>query len=104
MVHQDKIKLAGFGLSRKIEETSKTSKLFGVIPYVDPSLLADPSHEFTEKSDIYSIGVIFWEISSGHPPFHNEDRDFLALRIVQGLRETVVEDTPKDYKNIYRGN
>jgi serine/threonine protein kinase len=39
-VHQKKIKLADFGLSRKIAEASNNaSKAFGVIPYVDPKVL-----------------------------------------------------------------
>ncbi|EXX61269.1 Skt5p [Rhizophagus irregularis DAOM 197198w] len=57
-----------------------------------------------EKSDIYSIGVLFWEISSGQPPFYVEDEEYdigLAVEILQGLRETVVPDTPEEYIKIY---
>jgi serine/threonine protein kinase len=55
-------------------------------------------------SDIYSIGVLLWEISSGQPPFIDESHDFsLFLQISQGYRETIVPGTPIDYSNLYTG-
>jgi serine/threonine protein kinase len=57
------------------------------------------------KSDVYSVGVLLWEISSGLPPFDADDKQYhdvsLALEILQGLRETVVPDTPDEYVKIY---
>ncbi|POG75328.1 hypothetical protein GLOIN_2v990485 [Rhizophagus irregularis DAOM 181602=DAOM 197198] len=61
-------------------------------------------YSISEKSDIYSIGVLLWEISSGQPPFYVEDEEYdvgLAVEISQGLRETVVPDTPEEYVKIY---
>ncbi|CAB4388496.1 unnamed protein product [Rhizophagus irregularis] len=58
-----------------------------------------------EKSDIYSVGVLFWEISSGQPPFYIEDDKYdidLAIEISQGLREVLpISNTPEDYIKIY---
>jgi hypothetical protein len=63
-----------------------------------------PSYSLNKKSDVYSIGVLLWEISSGKPPFYIESYDaILAVRIVQGLREKVVQNTPTDYSNLYIG-
>jgi len=62
--------------------------------------------QLTQKSDVYSIGVLLWEISSGYPPFYTEGEQYdlgLALDILQGLRETVVPDTPEEYIKIYTG-
>ncbi|GBC21947.2 kinase-like domain-containing protein [Rhizophagus irregularis DAOM 181602=DAOM 197198] len=54
------------------------------------------------KSDVYSIGVLLWEISSGQPPFHDIPYDVgLALSILQGLRETPIPNTSIDYIKIY---
>ncbi|CAB4479927.1 unnamed protein product [Rhizophagus irregularis] len=53
--------------------------------------------------DLHSC-VLFWEISSGQPPFYVEDEHYdvgLAVEISQGLRETVVPDTPEEYVKIY---
>jgi serine/threonine protein kinase len=47
-------------------------------------------YTLNEKSDVYSVGVLLWEISSGHPPFYvkNEEYDIgLAIEILEGLRE-----------------
>ena len=62
-------------MSKRIEEASNSqSKLFGIIPYVDPkSIDRQRSNNnqvqlfsLNEKSDVYSIGILLWEISSSH--------------------------------------
>ena len=92
-------------MSKRIEESSNIqSKLFGVIPYIDPKSF--DGYKLDEKSDVYSVGVLLWEISSGYPPFYTEGKPYevgLALKILQGLRETPDPDTPDDYAKLYIG-
>ncbi len=97
------------GLSRKIAEAS--SKIFDTIPYVDPKCFYNDrnqiqNYELNKKSDVYSIGVLMWQISSGRKPFNAEtDYDVgLALAIVNGKREGIINGTPIEYSNLYEGN
>lgn len=106
-MHQKKIKLADFGLSRKIAKTSSNnaSKVFGLIPFVDPRKLNDQDYELNKKSDVYSYGVIMWQVSSGIQPFYNHKYDGnLSLSIVNGKREKIINNTPLEYGNLYTGN
>ena len=82
------------------------SDLFGVVPYVDPKKFSKSSNSLNKKSDVYSVGVLLWEISNGRPPFYVEGEPYdgsLAVQIIQGLRETPVHDTPDDYVKLYTG-
>jgi serine/threonine protein kinase len=82
-----------------------------MIAYIDPKLFHQKrnnhqiqSYSLNKKSNIYSLGVILWEISSGRSPFYNESSDIdLDLKILQGLRESPITNTPEEYVKIYTG-
>ncbi|EXX55968.1 Mkk2p [Rhizophagus irregularis DAOM 197198w] len=73
--------------------------IYGNLPYVAPEVIIGKEQTF--KSDIYSIAMIMWEISSGQPPFINYEHNYdLAMNIVNGIRPKIVSGTPLEYKNL----
>ncbi|CAI2182909.1 2088_t:CDS:2 [Funneliformis geosporum] len=109
LIHQKIIKLADFGLSKKIkkiaEESVNASKVFGILPYMDPKKLDDVNkgYKFNKKSDVYSIGVLMWQISSGYQPYKGLNYDeSLTLSILNGKREKVINETPPEYSILYQ--
>ncbi|RIB03333.1 kinase-like domain-containing protein [Gigaspora rosea] len=102
LIHYGDIKIADFGLSKNLNSTMTTkNSFFGIIPYIDPQKLYDEKYVLNEKSDIYSIGVLFWEISSRRIPFKNEGQSTLGFRIIQNLREKPIKGTPCQYIKLY---
>ncbi|GBC41408.2 kinase-like domain-containing protein [Rhizophagus irregularis DAOM 181602=DAOM 197198] len=56
---------------------------------------------YTRASDIYSIAMTMWEVSSGQPPFANYEDDYnLAMDIVNGMRPKIISGTPLKYKEL----
>ena len=105
--------MADFSLSKRISDASNSPKGgFGLLPYVDPKCLSNVHDEnqiyvINPKSDIYSIGVLFWQLSSGCRPFYAENEQYdasLVMEIKNGKREVIIEDTPVKYSNLYEGN
>ncbi|RGB28566.1 kinase-like domain-containing protein [Rhizophagus diaphanus] len=103
LIHQNSIKLTDFGLSKKVTEASSiTSTIQGVIPYVDPKKLNDKNYKLNKKSDVYSVGVLLWQISSGHEPFEGIEQDVsFNLSLIKGKREKIIDGTPVKYSKSY---
>ncbi|KAF0525242.1 kinase-like protein [Gigaspora margarita] len=105
LIHQGHPKIADFGLSKQINEMSLTSKsaVHGMPAYIEPKCFINSKYKRDIKSDIYSFGVILWEISSGKPPFEIfEEIVVLCLHIAQGNREEPIEGTPPQYVDLYK--
>ncbi|PKC15828.1 kinase-like protein, partial [Rhizophagus irregularis] len=69
----------------------------GNLPYIAPEVLR--LDRFTPKADIYSLGMLMYEILTGFPPFHDRVHDcHLAIDIVSGIRPTIPPDLPDTLK------
>ncbi|POG68989.1 uncharacterized protein OCT59_015939 [Rhizophagus irregularis] len=91
--------VSDFGLSRPANEQNPDNKVYGVMPYIAPEVLNGESYTFS--SDIYSLGVIMAELSSGKPPFYNKKHDIsLTLAVCNGLRPEFGKGTPEFYKKL----
>ncbi|RHZ46876.1 hypothetical protein Glove_606g76 [Diversispora epigaea] len=67
IVHKD---LVNLGLSQPLD--SNSNSIAGeMYAYTDPEYLQNQmKYKRNKASDIYSLGVLFWELSSGRPPFN----------------------------------
>jgi serine/threonine protein kinase len=78
-----------------------TDSVYGNLPYIAPEVISEK--KTTIQSDIYSIGMLMWEISSGQPPFNDYENDYnLALNIINGMRPKVIAGTPLEYENLMK--
>ncbi|RIA89503.1 kinase-like domain-containing protein [Glomus cerebriforme] len=78
-----------------------SNSIYGNLPYIAPEVIAGKQTTF--KSDIYSIAMLMWEISSGQPPFNNYEHDYyLATNIINGIRPKVVPGTPLEYEGLMK--
>ncbi|GBB84051.1 hypothetical protein RclHR1_01070001 [Rhizophagus clarus] len=104
VVHQEEAKIIDLGIAKSAEtETNLHKGVFGMIAYIDPKILENHSYKYDKKSDIYSLGVLMWELSSGNPPFINEKNDYiLKSRLTGGDREEPVSGTPDKYLKLYK--
>src|SRR5207248_605756 len=80
------------------------SKVHVMVEYTEPKYLFDPlNYKLDIKSDIYSLSILLWELSSGYPPYSKfQQSDQLRYDIINGLREESVVNTPIKYQQIYQ--
>ncbi|KAF0556434.1 kinase-like protein [Gigaspora margarita] len=100
LVNQDNLIITDFGLS-KTSGSSTVSALTGMFAYLEPQSFIDTTYRRDKASDIYSFGVLLWEISSGRPPFDNQDIFEISNKVKNGEREKPVDGTPNDYRILY---
>ncbi|KAF0418485.1 kinase-like protein [Gigaspora margarita] len=105
LIHKRQIKIADFGLSKNLNSmlTTQTPPILGILPYVEPNAIANCGYRKDKRSDIYSIGILLWEISSYRQPFDDlNDQMEIYTYILKGAREAPIPNTPTKYMELYK--
>lgn len=90
-------KLCDFGDMRIVAE-NMTPKV-GTVSYMAPEVLS--AEEYTNKADVYSYGVLLWEIISREEPYGEEEFMFEIIEKVQsGYRLPLPPYCPKNVASL----
>eukprot|EP01117_Protostelium_nocturnum_P003651 TRINITY_DN14936_c0_g1_i1.p1 TRINITY_DN14936_c0_g1~~TRINITY_DN14936_c0_g1_i1.p1 ORF type:complete len:629 (+),score=258.47 TRINITY_DN14936_c0_g1_i1:114-2000(+) len=94
------VKVADFGLSRMKKTTLSKGKA-GSPVYMAPEMLLDLGYD--EKADIYSFGIVLWELFSQEEPYLNQFRSFddlVEAVTKKGRRPEIPEGCPPKLKTL----
>ncbi len=104
MIQDDgQIKITDFGIAMALNSTqlTQTNSVMGSVHYLPPEQASGKGS--TIKSDIYSIGIIFYELLTGSLPFRGDNAVEIALKhMKEPLPSLMKEDssTPQSIQNI----
>jgi serine/threonine-protein kinase len=76
-------KVTDFGIARSLDMDGLTAdgRVLGTTDYVSPEQAL--GHAVTGQSDIYSLGIVLFEMLTGDVPFHGENQVTVAMRHVR---------------------
>ncbi len=86
------IKLLDFGIVQESEDQNLTKQgaVIGTVSYMSPEIILNPYKKASSRTDIYSVGVMTYELLTGAKPFNPNDgltgaekNNNLALKIVK---------------------
>lgn len=90
LLQNDTPRLADFGIARILRSTSKSTVATGTPAYMPPEAF---DGKRSERTDIWSVGVIFYQLLSGRPPFPQTEFTSLVGAILtrepEGLSDSI---------------
>ena len=72
-------KLCDFGTARSLDHTTAQSTVTGTYRWMAPEIVDDPDARINKKCDVYSYGMLLYELVSLKLPFHDAPTDQKAM-------------------------
>ncbi|XP_030549989.2 uncharacterized protein LOC115754935 isoform X2 [Rhodamnia argentea] len=77
-------KIGDLGLSKIKQKTLVSGGVRGTIPWMAPELFINKNNMVTEKVDVYSFGIVMWELLTGEEPYANLRSEDIIASIIKG--------------------
>ena len=100
---EDTIKVTDFGIAKAVSSSTITAvgTIMGSVHYFSPEQAS--GERIDERSDIYSLGIVMYEMLTGRLPFDGDSPVSIALKHIQeeiGFDD--FDDSPSEIKDIIR--
>jgi serine/threonine protein kinase len=71
LIDGGRVKVMDFGIAKILQAVAgNTTHSVGTLQYMSPEQI--DARPLTPRSDLYSLGLLMWELLAGHPPFESE--------------------------------
>jgi len=91
-----RVKIIDFGTSR-VMASIMTGNL-GAPAWIAPEVLMNS--KYTEKADIYSFGIVMWELLTSEEPFADIEKWLIPQASLDGKRPPIPKEANKEYVEI----
>lgn len=94
LLNSGSVKVTDFGIAKAVSSSrTKTGVILGTPNYMSPEQIM--GHKMDARSDIFSLGVLFFQLLTGELPFRGDNLSALLYQITQGKHPSVRQLRPR---------